>query len=883
MAGNNAVEIILSARDQASGAIREAFGSINESQNKFMGGLLSMKTLVAGAFGTIGAMVAKTGVDYNSMVENSTVAWNTLLGSQTKAKDMLQQISTFAKNTQFGTEDVDTMAKYMYNAGQSGKQLFDSLNKIADVSGAFNIQADDAKELTRQMSQVIQSGTAYTEDLNILQDRGVPIYKALAKEMGTNVAAVKQMASQGKISADVYMKAFNGVADSVKGASAAQSQTFTGMISTLKDDWDILAGALSKPIFSALKKGLNELMPLMDGFVSLTKGDMKGFEQSLETAFGKGGANQIMGFISSIRSGMDQIKPIIDKGKTAIQAIFDFMKGDNIGGISLLTKLGLSPQLVVQVTNIIVGIKTSIQTYLQIIVDYWTKLFSGKGNIASSFISMFNTVKSIAMPILSDIVSFIGSEFGQIKKWWDQYGGQIIQAIQNFWSFTAALFKFFAPVLEFVIKSVWDNIKGIISGAISIIQGVILVFTSLFTGNWKLLWTGIKDILGGALEIIWNVINLMFIAKLLKGIGGFFEMFKGIFSGGWEWIVNGLKSFVADAGEWFKSFVSAAKTKFGELIDAAKNIPGGIVDGIQNGIGNAVTAIEGFANELVKRFKKTLGINSPSRVFSEMGGHIISGLINGLTSGNLMDLGKQVFSDFGGGILNTVDKIKGFLTGSGGAGGSASGWIQSALSIVGAPASWLGPLSTLVQHESGGDPRAINLWDSNAKAGHPSKGLFQTIDSTFSAYALPGLGDIYNPIANAVAGIRYIQSRYGSVFNVPGIKGLMGGGRYVGYAAGTSFAPGGWAMVGENGPEMAYIPRGSQIRSNSDTNRMLSDAISTAVANAMMQVMQGHKQSNGPTGDIILNLDGRTFARIAKPWLDMENKRVGNNVRLQSI
>lgn len=844
--GNNTVEIILSARDQASEAMREAFGSIEESNNKFLGSILSMKTLVAGAFATLGGMVAKTGVDYNSMVENSTVAWNTLLGSQDKAKKMLQDISTFAKNTQFGTEDVDQMAKYMFNAGESGQQLFDSLNKIADVAGAFNIQADSAKELTRQMSQVMQSGTAYTEDLNILQDRGVPIYKAIAKELGVTTGQVKQMASNGKITSDVYMKAFNDVANSVKGASDAQSKTFTGMISTLKDDWDILAGALSKPLFDGLKKGLTDLMPLMDGFVSLARGDMKGFEQSLESAFGKNGANNIMRFVASIKNGFEQIKPIIDKAKMFITGFFDTFSGNKVNeGFSILKKIGISPDEVIKIYTSLYGIKKNIQTFFNDYVTYIKNLFSGKNNIASSFESMFKTAKSIVMPILSDIVNFIGSEFAQIKKWWDQYGGEITEAVKNFFAVLAAIFRFLAPILLFIIKSVWDNIKGIIEGAVKIIEGIILVFTGIFTGHWNTLWTGIKDILGGALEVIWNVINLMFIGKLLKGIGGFFGLVKGIFSGGWAEITNGLKLFVEDTGTWFAKFFDTAKSKFDDIVEVAKNIPKGIANGIVDGVHWVTDGIMGLANELLKQFKKTLGINSPSKVFYEMGGHILSGLINGLSSGNLLDLGKAVFKDFGGGIMNTVDKIKGFLTGafSGGASGNVAGWLQSALAITGAPSSWLGPLSTLVQHESGGDPNAINLWDSNAKAGHPSKGLFQTIDSTFASYAIKGLGDIYNPVSNAVAGIRYIMDRYGSVFNVPGIKSMMSGGAYKGYASGTNDYPGGFALMGENGPELAELPKGSRIHTANETKKMLNGG-SNKVYNVTVNTLQANMNEN---------------------------------------
>ena len=69
-----------------------------------------------------------------------------------------------------------------------------------------------------------------------------------------------------------------------------------------------------------------------------------------------------------------------------------------------------------------------------------------------------------------------------------------------------------------------------------------------------------------------------------------------------------------------------------------------------------------------------------------------------------------------------------------------------------------------MQTESGGNPRAINLWDSNAKKGIPSKGLMQVIDPTFKAYARPGFNkDIYDPLSNILASVRYATSRYGSL------------------------------------------------------------------------------------------------------------------------
>jgi SLT domain-containing protein len=58
-------------------------------------------------------------------------------------------------------------------------------------------------------------------------------------------------------------------------------------------------------------------------------------------------------------------------------------------------------------------------------------------------------------------------------------------------------------------------------------------------------------------------------------------------------------------------------------------------------------------------------------------------------------------------------------------------------------------------------PRAINLTDINARMGDPSRGLMQTIGSTFARYrsfSLPN--DIYNPEANIFAGLNYALNAY---------------------------------------------------------------------------------------------------------------------------
>jgi SLT domain-containing protein len=97
----------------------------------------------------------------------------------------------------------------------------------------------------------------------------------------------------------------------------------------------------------------------------------------------------------------------------------------------------------------------------------------------------------------------------------------------------------------------------------------------------------------------------------------------------------------------------------------------------------------------------------------------------------------------------------------------ASQWSSTVLAVLRAlhqSSGWLGATLRRMTFESGGNPRAINLTDSNARAGHPSKGLMQTIDGTFNAYAGPYRGrGIYDPFANIYAGLNYAVHRYGSI------------------------------------------------------------------------------------------------------------------------
>lgn len=92
------------------------------------------------------------------------------------------------------------------------------------------------------------------------------------------------------------------------------------------------------------------------------------------------------------------------------------------------------------------------------------------------------------------------------------------------------------------------------------------------------------------------------------------------------------------------------------------------------------------------------------------------------------------------------------------------GLAMQALQYTGQDPKWVDLLLKRMNQESGGNPLAVNNWDSNAQRGDPSIGLMQNIGSAFPERAkeLAGRG-ITDGFANMVASIRYTLGRYGSL------------------------------------------------------------------------------------------------------------------------
>ena len=152
-------------------------------------------------------------------------------------------------------------------------------------------------------------------------------------------------------------------------------------------------------------------------------------------------------------------------------------------------------------------------------------------NAAALFSPIAQTIAGVAMPIIADAFNFFTVVSTKLSKFWSANGAQIVQATKNVFGMIATVVKTIAPIAMFIVKMVWNNIKGAIEGAIAVITSAIKIFSSLFTGNWQGLWDGVVGIIKGAIQLAWNVWNLMMMGRLVKGAAIIVTSVIGFFKG----------------------------------------------------------------------------------------------------------------------------------------------------------------------------------------------------------------------------------------------------------------------------------------------------------------------------------------------------------------
>lgn len=378
--------------------------------------------------GLASGMIA-LGIKSNASLETSQVAWTTLLGTQEEAKQMLEDITKYAATTPFSKTGVDTMAKQLHNAGFEGQALFDQLTKFGNMGSAFGIQEDSLKEMVRQYSQVQMAQVAYTEDLNILQDRGIPIFKGLAEVMGVSVAEVKNMASQGKITADIYNQALDSIASTTEGAMDKQSKTFSGMLSTIEDNVMNISQKIIQPIFEKVVEYMPKIIDLVDDFsanLDEGKGILDSIKESITDVFGEDTWNKIsmvttvvMGLVGAyvILKSVMFISDLINSVSSAWGVLSSTMGiGTAVTEGATVAQAGLNlAWLASPITWIVAGIMAVVAVFIILwnkcewFRNFWIGLWD-------KVVSSFKSAKDSVVNGVSDMVSKALNKFNEIKQ-----------------------------------------------------------------------------------------------------------------------------------------------------------------------------------------------------------------------------------------------------------------------------------------------------------------------------------------------------------------------------------------------------------------------------------------------------------------------------------
>ena len=441
----------------------------------------------------------------------------------------------------------------------------------------------------------------------------------------------------------------------------------------------------------------------------------------------------------------------------------------------------------------------------------WDSFWSNASNGWNNFWS--DTLKN-AKNGMNDTKSRIDNANTDIHKGWD-----------GFWSDTSKNWNGF-----------WGTVGKNAQSGMSTVHGWINDGNSKIDSGWRSMWSGLKSFFGSIWDGIKNaasdgmnaVINV--INGAISGINWVWEKFTGkdalkklspvhFATGGVVEQKMHLVMVNDGTGPDWKELYQLPNGQIG--MSQQRNATGLLPEGTRVFNGKETKAIMNMAG--IEHYDLGGVIGGVGKFFSgawdklEAVGDWLAnpvGKVTDLIKSSISSIsgGVEMFSNLAGGVIDkltgsVVDWFKKELTklqdtlGANPGGSGVERWrpyVIEALKANGFEASayqvaaWL----KVIQRESNGNPNAINLWDSNAKAGMPSMGLVQTIGPTFNAYKFPGHNDVYNGYDDLLAGIHYMKAIYGS-----GSSAFARVSGPEGYANGGLISQPIHALVGEDGPE----------------------------------------------------------------------------------
>lgn len=174
------------------------------------------------------------------------MAFTTMLQSESKANDLMNQLVRTAATTPFDLQGVAEGAKQLLAYGTSAEEVNGTLVRLGDIAAGLSIPLND---LVWLYGTTMTQGRMFTQDLRQFQGRGIPIAEEIAKIKGVAVDAVGDLVTAGKVTSDVVKQAIENMTEEGSkfgGLMEAQSHAATGQIRNIEDSIDTMFNSIGQ-------------------------------------------------------------------------------------------------------------------------------------------------------------------------------------------------------------------------------------------------------------------------------------------------------------------------------------------------------------------------------------------------------------------------------------------------------------------------------------------------------------------------------------------------------------------------------------------------------------------------------------------------------------
>ena len=370
--------------------------------------------------------IVQAGVEFNAKMEKYQTGLTTLLGSEKEAAEVMEQIRKDAARTPF---DVDSLTQANQMLISTGMSAGDARNDVLNLANAIAATGGGSAELSRMaanMQQVKNVGKATAMDIRQFAMAGINIYQLLADATGYTTEQVKDM----EVSYDLLSYAFQRAAEeggAYAGAMEAQSQTFNGRMSTLKDNILQLEGALTQDLFNHLSG--TALPMVMDWVATLLEAAQTG---------GVTGALQAAKEILSklVKSFLDGLPQMMETGVSLIVKVLEGFAGSGATG------------------QIMAGVLTVIRHLVTAIANHGPEILAAGVSILGQLVlgiaeALPTLVNMAAEAVLTLFNAFLNADWGSI-------GANIVQGIQNG---IAGLWDSLVNQVQEAVNNLWESAK----------------------------------------------------------------------------------------------------------------------------------------------------------------------------------------------------------------------------------------------------------------------------------------------------------------------------------------------------------------------------------------------------------------------------------------